>query len=122
MSDSPITVVYKWTAKPGQLDALKAIYARVTAQMEAHEPGALAVDSYVSEADNALYIRDEFANAEALGFHLGTTAAGHFPELLAVADPGAFLFFGQVPAELQAATRQMGLQAEFAGRTGGFAR
>ena len=121
MSDA-ITVVYKWTANPGQLDELKAIYAGVTQAMEQNEPGATAVHCYVSEEEGALYVRDEFRDAEALAFHLQTTAAPHFPQLLAIATPGPFLFFGNVPAEIQAATRQMGLASEFGVHTAGFDR
>ncbi len=41
MDTNAITVVYKWTAKPGQLDALKGIYDGVTDAMQTNEPGAL---------------------------------------------------------------------------------
>jgi hypothetical protein len=51
--------------------------------MKQNEPDAQAVHCYVSEKDNALYVRDEFKDAAALGFHLSSTAAGHFPQLLA---------------------------------------
>ena len=122
MTKTPITVVYKWTAKPGQLDTLAGIYIDVTKAMEAHEPGALAVDVYVSTEDNAVYVRDDFADAEALGFHLSQTAAPHFPKLVDVATPGTFYFFGDVPAPLQEATRAMGLAAEFSGHMAGFSR
>ena len=64
---------------PGKLDELTAIYRAVTDAMEQNEPGAEAVHVYVSEADNALYVRDEFADANAVGFHLQTTAGAHFP-------------------------------------------
>ncbi len=122
MNPNAITVVYKWTAKPGQLDTLTGIYKGVTDAMQANEPGALAVDVYVSEEDNAIYVRDEFADANALGFHLSETAAPHFPKLLEVAVPGTFNFFGNVPAEMQAAARGMGLAAEFSSHVTGFAR
>ena len=72
MDSNHITVVYKWTAQPGKLDELTSIYAEVTDAMEQNEPGAEAVHIYVSEQDNALYVRDEFADAAAMGFHLGT--------------------------------------------------
>lgn len=117
-----ITVVYKWTAKPGKLEELTAIYRGVTEAMKANEPGALAVQVYVSEDENALYVRDEFADANALGFHLSETAGPHFPQLLEVADPGAFYFFGDVPAEMQAAAKAMGLAAEFANHVTGYSR
>jgi hypothetical protein len=40
-------------------------------------PGGEAVHVYVSEADNALYVRNGFSDAGAVGFHLQSTA----PEL-----------------------------------------
>lgn len=122
METNAITVVYKWTAKPGQLDALKSIYDGVTDAMKANEPGALEVQVHVSENENALYVRDVFADAGALGFHLSETAGPHFPSLLEVATPGAFLFFGDVPAQMQLAAKGMGLAAEFAPRRVGFTR
>ena len=122
MSSNHVTVVYKWTAKPGKLDELKSIYAQVTEAMKQNEPDAEAVHCFISEKDNALYVRDEFKDAAAVGFHLGTTAAGHFPQLLAIADPGPFMFFGDVPAELQQATEQMQLGAEFSTHAFGFDR
>ena len=122
MSTTQITVVYKWTAKPGKLDELEAIYGQVTEAMKQNEPGALAVHCYVSKQDNALYVRDEFVDAGALGFHLSSTAAGHFPELLAIAVPGPFFFFGDVPEELKQATEQMQLGAEFSTQVFGFDR
>ncbi len=122
MDTNAITVVYKWTAKPGQLDALKGIYDGVIHSMQANEPGALEVQVYVSEDENALYVRDVFADAGALGVHLSETAGPHFPNLLEVATPGAFLFFGDVPAEMQQAAKTMGLAAEFAGHRVGFNR
>ncbi len=117
-----VTVVYSWTAHPGKLDELTAIYAEVTAQMEANEPGAHEVQVHVSEAEGRLYIRDEFADAGAVGFHLSTTAAGHFQSLLAVATPGTFYFLGNIPEEMKAATAEMGLPAEFATSVTGFQR
>ena len=122
MDSGHVTVVYRWTAHPGKLDELTAIYADVTAAMEQNEPGAEAVHVYVSEADNALYVRDEFADADAVGFHLGTTAGAHFPALLAIATPGPFFFMGPVPDEMKAATEQMQLGAEFSTHTAGFDR
>ena len=122
MNTNAVTVVYKWTAKPGQLDALTGIYKGVTDAMEANEPGALAVHVSVSEDENAIYVRDEFADADAVGFHLQETAAPHFASLLEVATPGAFYFFGDVPPQMQAAVKSMGLEAEFSGRVAGFNR
>ncbi len=122
MKSSNITVVYKWTAKPGALGQLEQIYAGVTEAMQANEPGADAVHCYVSKAENALYVRDEFRDAEALGFHLSQTAAAHFGKLLEIATPGPFFFFGDVPEPLRQATEQMQLGAEFATHAGGFDR
>lgn len=122
MDTSHVTVVYKWTAQPGRLDELASIYSAVTEAMEANEPGAEAVHVYVSEDENALYVRDEFQDAGAMGFHLSTTAADHFPQLLAIASPGPFFFLGDVPEELQQATAQMQLGGEFATHSAGFER
>ncbi len=122
MDSNHITVIYKWTAQPEKLDELTSIYSDVTAAMEQNEPGAEAVHVYVSEQENALYVRDEFADADALGFHLSSTAAAHFPQLLAIATPGPFFFFGDVPEELKQATEQMQLGAEFGLHTAGFDR
>lgn len=122
MDANHITVVYKWTAQPGKLDELSAIYAEVTDAMQRDEPGAEAVHIYVSEKDNAVYVRDEFKDADAMGFHLGTTAAKHFPQLLAIATPGPFFFFGDVPPEMKQATEQMQLPSEFSVHSAGYDR
>ncbi len=122
MDHRHVTVVYKWTANPGKLDELTAIYREVTDAMEQNEPGAEAAHIYVSEGENALYVRDEFADAAAVGFHLGTTAANHFPQLLAIATPGPFFFLGDVPDEIKAGTEQMQLGASFAAHVAGFDR
>ena len=122
MDNQNITVVYKWTANPGNLEKLTEIYTQVTEQMKQNEPGATAVHLYVSEKENAVYVRDEFADAGAMGFHLQTTAAAHFPELLSIAVPGPFFFFGDVPQELQDATNAMGLGAEFGSHAAGYER
>lgn len=122
MDANHITVIYKWTAQEGKLDELTQIYRDVTDAMEANEPGAEAVHIYVSKDDNALYVRDEFVDAGAMGFHLGTTAAAHFPALLAIATPGPFFFMGPVPEELQQATEQMQLGGEFSQHDAGFTR
>ena len=122
MEGNQITVVYKWTARPEKLGALTDLCKGATKAMEENEPGATAVHVFVSEDDNAIYVRDEFADANALGFHLNQTAAAHFPDLLAIATPGPFYFFGDVPAEMKAATQKMGLGAEFSGHMAGFDR
>jgi quinol monooxygenase YgiN len=117
-----VTVVYKWTSLPGKLKELTAIYRDFTAAMEQNEPDAEAVHVYVSETDNALYVRDEFADAGAVGFHLQSTAAAHFPALLAVATPGPFVLMGDVPDEMKQSTEQMQLGAEFSTHAAGFDR
>ena len=122
MDSSHVTVMYKWTAQPGKLDELASIYAGVTEAMHKNEPGAEAVHIYVSEQDNAIYVRDEFVDAAAMGYHLSTTAAAHFGDLMAIATPGPFFFLGEVPAELKAATEQMQLGGEFAIHAAGFDR
>jgi len=122
MNENHVTVVYKWTANPGKLDELAAIYETVTAAMEQNEPGAEAVHVYVSPEENALYVRDEFADADAVGFHLGTTAGAHFGDLLAIATPGPFFFLGDVPDEMKQATEQMQLGGQFATHAAGFDR
>ena len=122
MDSNHVTVVYKWTAQPDKLGELTSIYDDVATAMEQNEPGAEAVHVYVSEKENALYVRDEFTDAEAVGFHLSTTAAAHFPSLLSIATPGPFFFMGPVPDEMKAATEQMQLGAEFATYSAGFDR
>ncbi|MDJ1018170.1 MAG: hypothetical protein QNJ35_16790 [Paracoccaceae bacterium] len=122
MESNAVTVVYKWIAKPGKLGELTEIYKHVTQAMHDNEPGATAVHVYTSEEENALYVRDEFADAGAVGYHLTETAAKHFGSLLEIATPGPFYFFGDVPAEIQQATRQMGLASEFSGHAAGFDR
>ena len=122
MDSNHVTVVYKWTAQPGKLGELTEIYKAVTDAMEQNEPGAEAVHVYTSEDENALYVRDEFADASAVSFHLGTTAGAHFPQLLAIATPGPFFFLGDVPAEIKEATEQMQLGGQFATHAAGFDR
>ena len=122
MNTDHVTVVYKWIAHPGKLDELTSIYRDVTDAMEQNEPGAEAVYLQVAEDENAVYVRDEFSDAGALGFHLGTTAAAHFPQLLEVATPGPFFFLGEVPDEIRQGTAAMGLDAGFAPRLAGFER
>ena len=122
MDSNHVTVVYKWTAQPGKLDELASIYSGVTEAMEANEPGAESVHIYVSEQDNAVYVRDEFEDAAAMGYHLSTTAAAHFPDLISIATPGPFFFFGDVPDEMKQATEQMQLGGEFATHAAGFDR
>ena len=122
MTNQEITVVYKWTANPGKAEELKAIYREVEKQMQETEPNALKVDCYFDESANTLIVYDLFKDGAALGQHLGTTAAGHFPTLLQIAVPGPFLFCGDVPEELKQAAIGMGLDATFAPHAFGFDR
>lgn len=122
MDSQNIMVVYSWTAKTGKSESLKAIYADVERSMKETEPGALNVQCYFDEDQEKLIVMDLFENAGALGQHLGTTAAAHFPSLLEIAVPGAFLFCGVVPSELQQAPLRMGLDATFAPNIFGFQR
>jgi quinol monooxygenase YgiN len=122
MDNQEITVVYRWTAKPGKADELKAIYKDVEKQMQETEPNALKVDCYFDESTDNLIVYDLFKDGAALGQHLGTTAAGHFPSLLEIAVPGPFLFCGNVPEELKQAAIGMGLDATFAPHIFGFDR
>lgn len=122
MENQGVTVVYSWAAKEGKSESLKAIYDEVTNQMKENEPGALAVECYFDESASKLVVIDNFADANAVGFHLGTTAAGHFQGLLEVANPGPFLFCGDVPEEMKQAAINMGLDATFAPKLFGFER
>ena len=122
MKNKGITVVYKWTANPGKAEELKAIYREVEKQMQETEANALKVDCYFDESTNVLIVYDLFKDGAALGQHLGTTAAGHFPTLLQIAVPGPFLFCGDVPEELKQAAIGMGLDATFAPHAFGFDR
>ena len=122
MKNQEITVVYKWTANLGKAEELKAIYGQVTKEMQEKEPGALKVVCFFDEQANALLVQDVFEDAAALAYHLGVTAAGHFPALTQVAVPGPFFFCGEVPEDLQQAAIGMGLDAVFAPRIAGFER
>ena len=122
MENQEITVVYSWTAKEGKSQELINIYKEVEKQMQETEPSALDVQCYFDESKNKLVVSDLFANAEALGFHLGVTAAAHFQSLLQIAVPGPFLFLGNVPEQMQQAALGMGLDATFAPHAFGFSR
>ena len=122
MENQAVMVVYKWTAKEGKSEELKAIYKEVEGQMKANEPGALKVQCYFDETSSTLVVMDLFSDANAVGFHLGTTAAGHFNNLLEIAVPGEFLFCGDIPEEMKQAAKGMGLNATFAPKIFGFER
>lgn len=122
MNYDQITVFYKWTALPGKLDELKIIYNEVLKEMKNNEPNTLKMHCYVDTKNNALLVNDLFKNAEALGYHLGVTAASHFAKLLEIATPGPFFFCGNVPTELKQAAEEMNMGAEFSAYTFGFER
>ena len=113
MKDQEITVFYKWTAKPGKLDELKAIYKEVLKEVKKNEPDTLKMECYYADEANAIIVHDLFKDGAALGTHLGGTAANHFPKLSEIAVPGPFLFCGDVPEELKQATQAMNMGAEF---------
>ena len=122
MNSQQITVVYMWTAKPGKLDELKAIYEEVLKEMEANEPNTLKMECYFADESNALIVHDLFRDGAALGTHLGGTAARHFPKLSEIAEPGPFLFCGDVPDELRQAAEGMNMGAIFGTHALGFTR
>jgi len=122
MDNRQVMVVYKWTAKEGKSEELKAIYREVESQMKSNEPAALNVQCYFDETSSTLVVMDLFEDARAVEFHLGTTAAGHFESLLQIASPGEFLFCGEVPEKMKQAAVGMGLNATFAPNIFGFER
>ena len=122
MENQEVMVVYKWIAKAGNSKELKTIYREVEGQMKSNEPGALKVQCYFDETSSTLVVMDLFSDANSVGFHLGTTAAGHFEKLLEIAIPGEFLFCGEVPEEMKQAAIGMGLNATFAPNIFGFER
>ena len=122
MKDQEITVFYKWTAKPGKLDELKAIYKEVLKEMKENEPDTLKMECYFADEANAIIVHDLFKDGAALGAHLGGAAAHHFPKLSEIAVPGPFLFCGDVPAELMKAAQAMNMGAEFGIHAFGFER
>lgn len=122
MTNQEVMVVYKWTAKEEQSEELKRIYKEVSQQMKENEPDAKHVECYFDETSSTLIVMDLFVNANAVGFHLETTAAGHFENLLSIANPGEFLFCGDVPEKMKQAAIGMGLKATFAPSVFGFKR
>lgn len=122
MANQEITVVYRWTAHEGKFDELKAIYRDVATAMEANEPDAVRMECYFVEDENAVIVHDVFRDGAALGFHLGGTAAQHFPQLAQIAVPGPFFFCGDVPLELRQAAEAMNMGAVFGTHAFGFSR
>jgi quinol monooxygenase YgiN len=122
MENQEITVFYKWTAKPGKLDELIAIYKDVLKAMKENEPETLKMQCYISEEENAIIVHDIFKDGSALGYHLQGTAGQHFPKLSEIAKPGPFFFCGNVPKELVQAAKAMNMGAEFSINAFGFER
>ena len=122
MNNKEITVFYKWTAKPGKLDDLKAIYKEVRTAMEENEPDSLKMECYFDDEQEAIIVHDLFKDGNALGVHLMGTAAQHFPQLVEIATPGPFFFCGDVPEELKQAAIGMNMGAEFSTHAFGFSR
>ena len=122
MKNDQITVFYKWTANPGKLDELKAMYKEVYKAMEENEPDSLKMECYFSDEENAIIVHDVFKDGNALGFHLMGTAAQHFPQLVEIATPGPFFFCGDVPEQLKQAAISMNMGAEFSTHAFGFDR
>jgi len=122
MSNQEVTVFYKWTAKPGKLDELKAIYQDVYEAMKNNEPDSTMMQCYFADEENAIFVHDVFKDGGAVGFHLGGTAAKHFPQLVEIATPGPFFFCGDLPEELVQAAKDMNMGAEFGVHAFGFNR
>ena len=122
MKSQEITVFYKWTAKPGKLDELKAMYQQVYQTMLDNEPDSIKMECYFADEENAIVVHDLFKDGQALGFHLMGTAGKHFPQLLEIATPGPFFFCGEVPEELKQAAIGMNMGAEFGQHAFGFDR
>ena len=76
----------------------------------------------LSDDAEQVIVHDGFADTDAMGFHLGVTAARHFPKLAEIAIPGPFFFCGDVPAELRKAAEDMNMGAVFGTHAFGFAR
>ncbi len=117
-----VSVIYSWTAKEGKLDELTQIYKDVISQMKETETGALAAEFFVDSENNSILVRDLFADAGAVGFHLSETAGKHFGGLLEIATPGTFYFGGDVPDEIKQAISGMQLNAQYSQLASGFAR
>jgi quinol monooxygenase YgiN len=122
MKSQEIALTYKWTAKPGKMEELKAIYESVAQETKANEPGVPWMNCYEVQGSEALIIQEVFQDGAALGVHLAGTAAQFFPKLLEIADPGPFFFCGNVPDELVQVASGMNMGAIFATRVFGFSR
>ena len=99
-----------------------ATYEAVAKESEANEPGIPWMNVYEVQGADALIIQEVFQDGDALGWHLGGTAANHFPKLSEIADIGPFFFFGDVPDDLVQAASGMNMGEVFATRAFGFSR
>lgn len=122
MSDQEVSLTYRWTAKPGKGDQLKAIYEAVGEHARANEPGMLEFECYEVDGTEDLLVHEVFEDGAAVGMHLQATASQFFPELSTIADPGPFFFRGNVPDELRRALYGMNLGAVFATSAFGFSK
>ena len=119
---SEIDLTYVWTAHEGQAKKLVATYEAVGAMLESNEPGLTLYEIAVSESGNQIIIHEVFEDSDALAFHLSETAAAFFPQLIEFADPGPFIFRGEVPEELKTAAYSMNMGAIFTNDWAGFDR
>ena len=117
-----IDLTYVWTAHPGMEEKLVGTYQAVGEILEANEPGLLSYEIAISETGNQIIIHEVFEDGDALAFHLSETAAQFFPQLVEFANPGPFIFRGDVPMELKAAAYQMNMGAIFTSEWSGFER
>lgn len=121
-TDNQIDLTYVWTAHEGQAERLVATYEAVGEVLDANEPGLLFYEIAVSETGNQIVIHEVFEDSNALAFHLTETAAKFFPQLVEFANPGPFIFRGDVPEELKTAAYQMNMGAIFTSDWDGFER
>ena len=112
-SAEAIDLTYVWTAHEGQEERLIATYQAVGEILEANEPGLIFHEIAISETGNQIVIHEVFEDGNALAFHLSETAAQFFPQLVEFANPGPFIFRGDVPEELKAAAYQMNMGGIF---------
>jgi len=117
-----IDLTYVWTAHAGQGQRLVATYEGVGEILQANEPGLIFYEIATSETGNQIIIHEVFEDGNALAFHLTETAAQFFPQLVEFADPGPFIFRGDVPEELKAAAYGMNMGTIFTSDWTGFER
>ncbi len=121
-NNKEIDLVYVWTAKPGMSAQLVATYQAVGDVLEANEPGLMKYEISVSEKGDQIVIHEVFEDSKALAVHLSGTAAKYFPNISAIANPGPFIFRGNVPEDLKTAAYKMNMGAIFTTSWNGFSR